>query len=506
MIEAPLPGEMQLFDNWLPVLPAQDYDIVVEQQIALPPGHASPPPYRRVQRARVAGPHFGLAPDDVYATHPASGSQADYSATLPHIVLTRPSLPWEIAVDGPAAGPAVAPWMAVVTLTPGEWITEESSLLGTRTVPLADYLKPPAGTVGPDFTPQQIAELLRDNPDAHVVVVDVQVDAFRAILPARDELPFLAHARQVDVEAQELREAAGADGWFSVVVGNRLPVGDPDGVYVAHLVSLEGFAGDLPPGGRSLPPDAVAMRMLALASWSFNSRPGEDSFARIMAGLSDDVLRLPAEQLLPDPQSQPQRDVRAALDIGYAGLDYRTRLGERTVGWYRGPCLPVPMKPNPHHVDAVEAAMIYAPDTGMFDLSYAVAWQTGRMLALADRAFTASLTRWIREQVRLLHLGAERLALIERLSALDLPEDAAAIFAPDLMRRLATRYLARAVAPKLAPRDGTGPLLGPPRDPSGLAVLRARLPGLASPADLGQVLAAGGDPTRALIALLRERR
>src|SRR5436190_2165516 len=43
----------------------------------------------------VAGERFALAPSEVLAVFPADGSLGEHSKVLPHIILTRSTLPWE---------------------------------------------------------------------------------------------------------------------------------------------------------------------------------------------------------------------------------------------------------------------------------------------------------------------------------------------------------------------------------------------------------------------------
>ena len=212
---------------------------------------------------------------------------------------------------------------------------------------------------------------------------------WNAVAPRSTELPFLAHVRQVDPEDQEIVTGTREDEWFSVIVGNCVPRGSSSTLYVAYLVSLEGFESYLPDRGEA--PRGTNLRLLALASWTFNSRGRDLFFKQLMADLDVDVLRL---REAPEPDGKviratttseptvhalpPVEQVAAALGLGYTALDYQTRVGERTAAWYRGPCLPVDMRRNmqPPYTTA-ESALIYEPTDGMFDVSYAVDWQTG---------------------------------------------------------------------------------------------------------------------------------
>src|SRR5262249_17920935 len=69
--------------------------------------------------------------------------------------------------------------------------------------------------------------------------------------------------------------------------------------------------------------------------------------------------------------------------------------GEQTFAWYRGPLVPAPVvRTRFAPITTSGAAVIYDQQSGLFDQSYAVAWETGRMLALADRSFATTLMGW----------------------------------------------------------------------------------------------------------------
>ena len=508
---------IQFFDNVLPPLTAQDYRIAATQTIDILEQYEPPAlPYSNVRRIRVTGPHFALGPNEVFSFNPPANSQADYSTMLPHVVLATRTTPWSIALKGQvSSGPLVSPWMALLLFTPEEIISPPTipgqalSLTRTQTIALASYLEPPSCVLGPKFSVDDVNDFLASYPGLNVTTIDVTPGTLTAIAPTLGELPYLAHARFVNTEAQEML-GAGEDGWFSVVVGNRLPFGSANCVYIAHLVSLEGFS-DYLHGGATFPTGTEAVRLISLASWTFNSAKGAD-FAALMKHLDIDTLRLPTKTLMGPARSALQPTVAAALDDGYTALRYQTRLGEETVGWYRGPFVPRRVVRNiqPSY-SASEAALVYNPSslpadpsTGMFDLSFSVAWQIGRLLALADSEFLATLLAWIREKNSVAQLLLERTELFREYDSLVLPEDVDALIAPGAVRRHAFQYLARVVAPRLAPADPTEPpLLGAPLDPSGLRLHGARMPGLLSRQELAEVMSCGKNPCRELLARVR---
>lgn len=471
-------GDMRLVDNVVPPLPAADYALSVQQAVTLDPKFASPDPYEHVQRIRVTGPHFTLGANDVVAAYPPAGSTNDYSLTLPHVVLARRTLPWEIAVGGASSGPRVAPWLAVLLLTADEIVAPPKGVAAsptlTQAVPLHQYLTPPTGTLGPQLDPDTQDEWQSENPELTCTVVDVRARAFTTNAPGLAELPYLAHVRRVDTADQEIL-GIDEDGDFAVVVGNRLPDPDKKVIYAAHLVSLEGF-GPYLPDQSGIPPDTDAVRVLSLASWTFNSLPSPGDFAALMENLTVDLLQLP-QDLAP-----AQSAAAKAIAAGAVPVAYDTRLGDTTTAWYRGPCSPVQVERNVQPVyGSAEAALTYDRTTGMFDVSFAVAWQVGRLLALANRSFVAAMLTWLRAGGTLAQLLAERL---DYFGADPAAADVAAT--ADAPRRAVPRRVADAL--------GRARPFGPACDPSGLAGPRNRAPGLLDRDAALETIASGTHP------------
>jgi hypothetical protein len=108
-------------------------------------------------------------------------------------------------------------------------------------------------------------------------------------------------------------------------------------------------------------------------------------------------LGLPAEP----PSSRPLPLVTAT---GHVGTAHSTRLGERTTAWFRGPLVPGPVDrpvaredgryPLAHHADQLRRV---SPD-GQEDLSYAAAFEIGRLLALSRPSVVAALNQWRRQR------------------------------------------------------------------------------------------------------------
>jgi hypothetical protein len=461
------PGQTAFFDSAIPALPAGDYQIVVTHTVEV--DQVAQPEYGAAQRFRVTGPRTALGSADVVAMRPAAGSQGAYESWLPHVVLAQRTLPWQVAMtDRPNgnAAPAGTPWMALLLLTTGEIDVSGSKpaagSTGRQVVGIGQLLSPPSGIVGPTAT-AGLQTLAHEQPAALVSVIDVHLDAFRAVAPSIDELPLLTHVRQVDPSDQEALDVP-APGWYSVVVGTRFPVGAPDNVYIAHLVSLEGLSAYLP-GGAAPVTSADRVRLVSLASWSFSSTPDPADFARLMQSVGIGPLAVPVQIT---PQDAADQQVAAAADAGYTALRYLTRLGEETAGWFRGPLSPTPIEANEQPAyQSSSAAMMYDPVTGMFDASYAAAWELGRLLTLANGPVARSLSGVVTRAV------SDSRLLLRDLRA-GIPPSAPG--GPQAAGQRARALIAGTIAPLLNDNARDSGALGGRGDPHGLR--NTQLPGL----------------------------
>lgn len=401
------PGEVRFVHHALPALAVGSYRIEVQQAVergAVAPEHLQT--FERSQRLRVEGPRFGLGADDVHAVYPPANSAGDHTGVLPHVVLRRRGLPWalDIVGDNAARGqqpgpPWPVPWLALLVFRPDDPTPAPPTATGTYAELLGAAASAthrlPALTHVPDSA---------ERDQRRLTVVDIPASTLEAVLPAESDLPWTAHVREVRTDDKELL-GLDEDGWFSVVIANRVP---GEGVNTVHLVSLEGWRDSLPASSRTVPPASAGdppCRMVSLASWSFTSAD-RGTFESKMGEL--DVGRLVAARPAPERQAgaaaasdadlvaRAAQVVTKAVGDGFVPLRYDMRHGETTVAWYRGPLTPVPVPRSGAGgpLPSAEAGLVYHPDLGMFDASYAVAWQIGRLLALADAGFAGALMDW----------------------------------------------------------------------------------------------------------------
>jgi hypothetical protein len=216
----PQPGFFNLYASANPPLKAGDYTLQGTQEVAGGPTA----PY--AGHVRVTSPRFRMPPDQILSTFPPANAEGSFDSRLPQVVLRRRTLPWERMAD--PAHPTT-PWLALVVIAEGE-----GTLSGDT--PVHDCI-----TSG--------VQLAGVNDTASGVYLSVTQTVVNAVFPALDDLPLLAHVREVDLNDTELA-LGDDDGFLAVVLANRLPQFDRKTCgpirYMACLINLEGQLSALP--------------------------------------------------------------------------------------------------------------------------------------------------------------------------------------------------------------------------------------------------------------------
>ncbi|EGF89406.1 hypothetical protein ABI_47540 [Asticcacaulis biprosthecium C19] len=419
-----------------------------------------PAPFTADQAFIVEAPQFAVDTKVVRTVFPPSGAIGAYGDRLPYIILNDAALPWE---RSPIPGGALpdpansASWLALLVLTGDDIVAEAPCSVQALLTADGNTLKPQLALSS--VSPEVLASQCR--------TVTLKGAAFSAVTPAPEDLPFLVHCREV-------QSAGEGDVVVSVVLANRLPIADTvPARYHVHLVSLEGFAAYLGPKGQSIPQRAgggviMDVQMASMASWTFVSTPQSGlSFEQLMQGLIDSQAVTPSLRLpLPTTGGLPKA-ITDRLTDGYVAATYAPGAGNSSFAWYRGPLSPVLPQPLPtvgnpavaiREAAAADELAIYVAGDGVFDLSFAAAWNIGRALALSDANFAASTVNLRRASKASLARLAHRLNVPQALNAPDLLKLAAELGAADQGGDAGTLPARRTLRPGLSrsfihPRD-----------------------------------------------------
>jgi hypothetical protein len=269
-------GQITFYSYWLPTLAPGEYSVRVTPTLTVPEKEIPTSPV--TETFHVGGPRYALTGSEAYSCYPAPGQIGEFHNTLPHIVFDRCTLPWERTIDG--ADPTVtppghdpSPWLALILLTDADFKGENPAGKGAAPPIVATTLeklrKPEGGVIGPNFKMDPY-----DSENDPCQTIDLPASVFKAVMPRNQDLPFLAHVREVETSNKETWSLL-KDGKFSVVICNRFPEtqassgGEKDWgiVNTVCLVSLEGW-GDYLNNPGSLD-DQKAYRLLVLGSWRF---------------------------------------------------------------------------------------------------------------------------------------------------------------------------------------------------------------------------------------------
>ena len=362
------------------------------------------------RRFAVRGERFSLDPAEIVMVFPPRDNQGEYHNTLPHVVCSRRTLPWERTADLTASFDDGPPWLALLLFDEDEAPTPN---VGT----VSDLLSPPANVRSYASAFSFALEYDEQGADP-CTTIDVPTALFAELAPRVADLAWLTHVRWVGGPGDTYDPAGSAAQEQAVIVGHRFP--QRNARSTVHLVSLEGMAPLLPtdPAPPAPADDGGAVRLVSLASWSFTSADPTETFAGYLENISvGPMMRpLPASPTSSSPPSSTGSPTGSSTDdqlatvatafaLGYTALPHTTRLADSTVSWYRGPLLPAAVDPGivpppdgtgDNLVTTADEALRFDPSTGMFDVSYAAAWQLGRLLALGSGTFSTAMVTWRR--------------------------------------------------------------------------------------------------------------
>src|SRR4029079_9977204 len=88
----------------------------------------------------------------------------------------------------------------------------------------------------------------------------------------------------------------------------------------------------------------------------------------------------------------------AITDSGHLRIKVDDRAGVEETAWYRGPLVQYQLTRDllgPYH--SADQCRRATPETGAEDISYAAAFELGRLLAASDARLAQELMRWRRE-------------------------------------------------------------------------------------------------------------
>lgn len=440
-------GVIRFIPRHRPTLAAGTYKIKLSQQVTVRGTQQQEPDL--VSKARymdVRGERFNLPDDWIQSVFPPEGGKGDYDNTLPHIVLTRGTLPWERTANMDGTGDTGrVPWTGLLVLD-----AAQADMVHSETIRL-DQLD----QVGKKGLLENLEA--SESKEDSCRVIGLPAALLPSLIPAKTDLRYLTHIRRVNHANKAQYDPNDAAQNYAVVAGNRLLEGGMG--YTAFLVSLEGYYDEREKKGDWYSVKNGMIWLVCLKSWGFHVKgyyqltaaaldalarkdvPGEviakldalkdrkydskdefirnlktvlsqaelaqsqteietqarhgENFQKLLQNLDTGDLRGPATTCAP---------AETYFDKGYTLLPHGLRQGDRTLSLFRGPFLPRPGKAEPDAPNLPAAygdqLLRYDGGTGLFDVSYAAAWQLGRLLSLRNKSFATALVRWKELKIR----------------------------------------------------------------------------------------------------------
>jgi hypothetical protein len=442
----PAVGEMNLYSAITPPLRPGPYQLKLEQAIS--GGGAISPVTRHLE---VTAPRFNLAGSEIHGVFPPPNAQGAFENRLAQVALRRGTLPWE---RDPGSADAL-PWLALVVLADGEanylsgvaigdsMTREAFEALDVSETGTCDTLEVSELVVRKVFPRADELPLLCHVRQLNLADTEYAAgddDGFVAAVLS-NRLPqanqrYGAYLISLEGQTDELPTEQESDGGVDVDIGgirvyelDDRQLADASYSRTGETIELSETAQpDLEPAGFSRgaatrwgaaapesedavpaaasgrgfvlnaidfaalhdavnePPPRL-LRFPVLAHWAFECSGGGD-FQTLVSNLDVGLLGTP-------PASAPE-GVQIA-DTGHTLIDHITRRGEQTQVWYRGPFTARQVVrragERPYHV--ADQARRIASDLRE-DLSEAIAFELGRLLALANPSFAAALLAWRR--------------------------------------------------------------------------------------------------------------
>lgn len=355
--------EFKLLDYIVPPLADGKYKARVSQHVVVGEGSGQTVEnFQKESEFYSVGRAFTLLPDSVFSVYPSENAEGNFANELPFMVLNLKSLPWQYDRGGTKR----TQWVALIVLSEKDRAVEKD-------VSVEELLS--GGTDRNVYFPvrEQPAFYL-EKPDELCHVVDIPGDVYEKIKPREAELPYLCHAKYVNLKRTE-ENVSGMDGYFSVVLGNRfIPSGDADAAKITiHLVSLLGY-GDEDLSGYG------TIRLCSLYHWNVFSKVTMDT------GFGELIRNMDCSEFGRGDETNE------LLKRGVVVKEHRFRTGETTASLYCSPLLPA-MSPlfSLESKKTADGHLIYDKEKGVFDARYACAWQLGKMLTLSDEAMALKI-------------------------------------------------------------------------------------------------------------------
>lgn len=406
----------------------------------------------RTHAIEITAPRYAMGASEVFGVFPPPNGSGPFAARLAQIVLRNRTLPWE------RSSSAAQPWLALVVLADGEAtfrpdvVAAEAYSVGRVPTGIpndarAACVEVPRKVIDDTFPAATELELMTHVRQVNTLDTEYADDDGWVSVLVSNRLPqpstsyaaylisvegqtdLLPGAGQVanDIDKHwafdDLLDFAVAEAvWPRIVDPNVFVQPSPRTThstqsFAAHDVrSTMSSTGTAVDSGAMRVPSAAkfvghdvdftkfadhfglnpalfeTFRFPVLAHWEFRCSDEAGDFAGYMNHLEDGLLGSA-------PIVDPRAPVVPVTPTGHVSIESTDRRGETGKVWFRGAGTPTKVTRetagHPYHV--ADQARRLGPD-GREDVSYAAAFELGRLLAMSDLQFVRALRDWVRRE------------------------------------------------------------------------------------------------------------
>lgn len=429
--------DIKIFDNHKPALEAGQYEFIINQTFTVG-GHQLDIPKESLV-FEVAAEQYHIDQRQIDSVFPPESGMGDFSLIFPQIILNRSTLPWERLSQ---KGNLNCPWLALLVFSEDDPVNtvrfSKEKWEGDTTTVVFEDAKPASNT---DDTTELIS----------VLVMDSTFFNDNKILPSFSELPYLSHVRKGESEkaivvanrfpalgkkntaylvsfehcfdsskdlpknktdkngnmgfvslkswsffcndhfiiSEEMLEAYKNSKATAASDSSQLLVTQELDNALSNIVGQEYF--DKKNLTNNLPPNFTNPNLSALEQNRLDY-----VLETFRIGHLPDILK----HLNRTPSSLRLGGKDKYVQQGYLTIPYTLKTGKEISVAYRSPLIPPNENKNDNsivNIRQADQAFRYLGDINKLDVSYASAWELGKMLALQNKNFSVGLYKWKRE-------------------------------------------------------------------------------------------------------------
>ena len=408
----------KLIDCYTPTLNEGDYEIKFEQDVTVNQQKVESFD-KNSKKFQIKANSNRLTDDAIFNVQPAPNQRGDFSTELPYMVINDPSFPWikelTITIENKTIpllddnGNPI-PWLALVVISEKEVYEEKDVKYANLKNEIGEKIQ-----IGDEIKSVyfKYEECPSCKEDDLVHLVTVTKDTFDKIKSTKEERAWLTHCKRVDLSHTD-DVTAQNDGYFSVVIANRFPPCNDNQIITSssngnddvkrikntvHLIAAHLYDDEEKKDKDNLMlKDSDFVKIISLYHWNIYSdikEIADKSFETIINDMTDK-----------NNPSKRKRLTESALKEHYL------RSGEKTYSRYHSPILPMKYERpkdvalNGEKTYTSDGRLIYDFKTGIFDITYAAAFNLGRMATLSHNAEAQKIVKWRKEQKIDKHLNA----------------------------------------------------------------------------------------------------